>query len=80
MIQPLGNLILIEPILGEKKYSLLSIKEEIPKSYKVLAIGDEVTKVDIGDEIIIEYPRTIEYNNAPHMFVNQDNIIAKVIS
>ncbi len=76
-MQPLGKLILISPITEEKK-GLLIVKHDQPKSYQVLEIGDEVTKVKVGDELLIEYPRTIHYQDKPYLFVNEENVVAKV--
>jgi hypothetical protein len=80
MIQPVGNLVHLEPILKEKKSGLLMIKDETPKSYRVLAKGESVSKVNVGDEIIVEYPRQITYNDKTETIVSEDQIIARIIS
>ncbi len=79
MLQPLFNLIIIEPILKEKK-TILTLNDEKPKSYKIIAIGESVSKVSIGDEVIIEYPRHINYDDKTIIIVSEEQIIAKVIS
>lgn len=81
MLQPLGKRILIKPIVEEKKPSFIIVKDEAPQSYSVLAIGDDVTKVKVGDTIYIAAYSTaeIKYVDEKFQIVVEDNIIAKVI-
>lgn len=81
MLQPLGKRILIQPITHEEKKSILIIKEEIPQTFKVIAIGDEVKKVKVDDTIFISSFSTSEFklNNEKYTLVQEDNIIAKVV-
>lgn len=81
MLQPLGKRILIEPIIPEKKHSTLILKDESPQTFKVLAIGDDVKKVNINDVIFIAAHSTadIKYNDIKYQIVFEDNIIAKVV-
>lgn len=80
MIQPLGKRILIEPIVEERKQGIILVKDESPQKFKVLAIGDDVKKVSVNDEIIIASFTTSEFtlNGQKNIFINEDNIIAKV--
>jgi co-chaperonin GroES (HSP10) len=80
MFQPLGKRVLIEEIIEQKKQGLLILKDESPKKFKVLAIGDEVKKVAIGDTIIIGAYTTTEFKFADqtYTFMQEENIIAKV--
>ncbi len=82
MIQPLGKRILIEAIIEEKKVSFLILKDDAPKKFKVLAIGEEVKKVNIGDTIIIGAFTTSEfkYEDQTYTFMQEENVIAKVAS
>lgn len=81
MLQPVGKRILITPIIEEKKESILILKDEAPKTFKVIAIGDEVTKVKVDDAIFISSFSTSEfkYQNETYTLLNEDNIIAKVV-
>jgi hypothetical protein len=79
MFQPLSDFIQIEPITKEKKHGILLCQDDTPKSYKVIAIGDKVSKVSPNDEIIIEYPRQITYDDKPVLFVKEEQIISKVV-
>jgi chaperonin GroES len=80
MLQPLDKRIIIKPIIQEKKPSVLLLKDETPQSFEVLAIGDDVKKVNIGDKILIASFSTSEvtYENVKYTIVNETNIIAKI--
>ncbi len=81
MLQPLGKRILVNPIVPEKKPSVLLLKEETPQTFNVIAIGDDVKKVNIGDTIFIAAFSTaeIKYNDEKHLIVFEDNVIAKIV-
>ncbi len=81
MLQPLDKRILIKPIIPPKKESIIITKDESPQTFQVIAIGDEVTKVNIGDTIFIASFSTSEllFEGEKHTIVNETNIIAKVV-
>ena len=81
MLQPLGKRILIQPIVPEEKKSILILKEESPQTFKVIAIGDEVKKVNINDTIFIASFSTSEFkfNEEKYTLIQENNIIAKVV-
>ena len=80
MLQPLDKRILIKPIVSEKKASVLLLKDEAPQSFEVMAIGDDVKKVNVGDKILIASFSTSEitYEGVKYIIVNETNIIAKI--
>lgn len=80
MLQPLGKRIIIKPIIPEKKTAVILIKEDAPATFSVLAVGDEVKKVAVGDKIFIAAYSTseIKFEGETFLLVNEDNIIAKV--
>lgn len=81
MLQPLGKRILIKPIepIQQKKSILIGL-DKTPITFQVLAIGDEVTKLSVDDIIFISSHASSElnYNDEKHLFVHQDNVIAKI--
>lgn len=81
MLQPIGKRILIEPIAPEEKKSIILVKDDSPQTFKVIAIGDEVTKVQPDDIIFIASFSTSEflYKEKKYTLIIQDNIIAKVV-
>ncbi len=81
MLQPLAKRILIKPIESQKKQSVLILKDQTPQTFKVIAIGDEVKKVNIDDTIFLASYSTSEitFEGETFTLVNEDNIIAKVI-
>ena len=81
MLQPLGKRILIEPIAPTEKKSIIIVKDESPQTFKVVAVGDEVTKVNTSDTIFIASMSTSEFTfeGIKHILIHQDNIIAKVV-
>jgi co-chaperonin GroES (HSP10) len=80
MIQPLGKRILISPITPPKKESIILTKDEAPQTFEVIAIGDDVKKVEVSDTIFIAGFSTSEfkYNDIKYTMVSEDNIIAKI--
>lgn len=81
MLQPLDKRIIVKPILQPKKESVIIVKDESPASFEVVAIGEDVTKVNIGDKILIASFSTSEvtYEGEKYIIVNETNIIAKVV-
>lgn len=80
MLQPLDKRIIIKPVVAEKKQSIIITKDEAPQAFVVVAIGDDVKKVNIGDIILIASFSTseIKYEGQTYTLVNETNIIAKV--
>ncbi len=80
MLIPLAKRIIIQAIKEEKKASIIITKDTAPKSFKVVSIGDEVTKLKVDDVIFIGTYSTSEiaYQDQVYMIVNEDNVIAKV--
>jgi len=81
MLQPLDKRIVIKPIIPPKKESVIIVKDESPQSFEVVAIGEDVTKVNIGDKVLIVAFSTSEvtYEGQKYIIVNETNIIAKVV-
>lgn len=80
MLQPLDKRIIIKPIVSEKKTSIIITKDEAPQAFQVIAIGDDVKKISVGDVILIASFSTseIKYEGETYTLVNESNIIAKV--
>jgi len=80
MLQPLDKRIIVKPIIPPKKESIIIVKDESPQSFQVVAIGDDVKKVNIGDKILIASFSTSEvtYEGEKYIIVNESNIIAKI--
>ena len=78
-IQPLGKIILIAPIHTESKF--ITDDKSITSKVKVMAIGNEVTSVKVGDTIIANYwgTDTVEVDGETYHFVkdSDDYILAK---
>ncbi len=82
MLQPLDKRIIVKPIIPEpKKTCVIITKDEAPQAFEVVAIGDDVKKVNIGDKILIAAYSTSEvsYEGVKYTLINETNIIAKVI-
>ena len=81
MLQPLAKRIIVKPIEFQKKQGILLLKEKTPQTFKVVAIGDDVTKVQENDIIFLSSFSTseIEFEGESFTLVNEENVIAKVI-
>lgn len=82
MLQPLAKRIIIQPIIPEKKVSVLILKDESPQTFTVIAVGDDVKKVSVNDTILIAAHSTseIKYEGNTFTMIHEDNIIAKVVA
>lgn len=80
MLQPIGKRILISAIHPERKPSIIMMKEEAPQTFNVIAVGEDVKKIKVGDIIFIAAFSTseIKYNDEKYTLVFEDNVIARV--
>jgi len=78
MLIPLGKRIIVKPI--EVKKGALLLPGAKPTQFQILAIGDEVTKVKVGNTIYLEkhYGAEIEHENEKFLVINEDSILAKL--
>lgn len=78
MLTPIGKRLIIVPVETKKGPLLLTTIK--PTQFNVVAIGDEVKKVKIGDVIFLEkcYGIDIEHENEKFMVINEDTILAKL--
>ena len=81
MLQPISKRIIVQPE-EEKKGSLLLVSNQKPKRFKVLAIGDEVTKVKINDIIYLDKyaGAEVEHDGEKYMVIEENCILAKLQS
>lgn len=72
-ITPFGNQILVKPT--EKKQVLISERKSLCEYGEIMAIGDEVQKLKVGD--IIGYTvwgiNSLEINDEKHYFIPEDS-------
>jgi chaperonin GroES len=78
MITPLGKKILVKP--QEVKAGILLVAGAKPSRYDVFAIGDEVSKVKVGDTIYLEkhYGTEIEHEKDKFLVIDETSILAKL--
>lgn len=71
MIRPFGNQILIQPV--EKKQVLISDQGSLCEYGKVLAVGDEVKKVKVGDTLgfLVWGVNSLEIDGVKSYFINE---------
>jgi chaperonin GroES len=79
MLKPLGKRLLVKPI--EMKQGTLFVAGAKPIQFTVVAIGDEVTKVAVGDTIYIEkhYGIEIQHEGDKVLVVDESTILAKLV-
>lgn len=80
MLQPIAKRLLIKPITEEKKSILLSLKEDKPNQFTIIAIGDEVTKVAINEIVYLDkYAGSeIKHENETYLVIDESSILAKI--
>lgn len=78
MLTPIAKRLLIKPI--EVKHGTLVITNQKPTQFKVIALGDEVTKVKVDDVIYLEkhYGVEIEHEGEKYFVIDEGSILAKI--
>lgn len=81
MLQPLGKRIFIEVIPEENQDIPKIITLENPQSYRVYAIGDEVTKLAVKDIVILGYNTfsSVKFGDKIYFMTLEDNVVAKEV-
>jgi chaperonin GroES len=75
---PIGKRILIQPV--EEKHGALIVRNQKPTQFKVVALGDEVTKAKLGDVIYLEkhYGVEIDFQGEKYLVIDESSILAKL--
>jgi len=78
MLQPVGKRILVKPV--EVKHGTLIVSGQKPIQFHVIAIGDEVTKVQPGNIIYMDkhYGAEIEHEKEKYLVIDESSILAKL--
>jgi co-chaperonin GroES (HSP10) len=79
MITPVAKRLLIKPI--EETHGTLLLTNQKPKKFTVIAIGDEVTKVQPGNVIFLEkhYGIEIDHEGDKFLVIDEHCILAKIL-
>lgn len=80
-IKAVGKRILVQPLETTQGAGLI-IAHKKPTQFAVISIGDEVTKVSVGDTIYLEklYGVEIEHDKEKYLVIDESSILAKVVS
>ena len=86
MVKPLGNRLLIKPVVEEKKTAgglvLPDSATEKPQKAVIVAVGkiDEDCTLKVGDKVIFaKYSGTeIKIEDEDHIIIDVDDVLAKV--
>lgn len=89
MLTPVAKRVLIQPIEVQNQGKILIhnqnqgkilIPNQKPSQFKVIAVGDEVTKVSASDVIYLEkhYGVEIEHEGQKYSVIDEASILAKV--
>jgi co-chaperonin GroES (HSP10) len=78
MLTPVGKRIIIKP--SEVKHGTIIVTNYKPIQFIVIAIGDEVTKVQPGNIIYLEkhYGIEIDYEGEKFLVIDEASILAKI--
>lgn len=79
MLKPLGKRLLIIPVEVVKQGTVL-VAGAKPTQFEVAEVGDEVTKVEVGDWIYLEkhYGVEIHHEGRKFLVIDEATILAKV--
>ena len=80
MLTPIAKRVLIKPV--EENKGIIIVHNQKPSKFSVVAIGDEVTKVVVGDVVFLEkhYGVEIEHDDEKFQVIDESSILAKVAS
>ena len=80
MLTPVAKRVIIQPI--EVKHEKLILTHQKPSQFRVVSVGDEVTKVKPLDIIYLEkhYGVEIEYEEQKFLVIDEASILAKIES
>lgn len=72
--------IIVKPL--EVKHGNLIVSNSKPSQFEIIAVGDEVTKVNTKDTIYLHnhYGAEIEHDQQRYLVIEEDNILAKLSS
>lgn len=76
--KPLNDRVLLSLVEKPKKESIILVNDDSPTGYaKVEAIGDKVTKVAVGDIIIVYKvdPTVVEVDNVKYGHLKEEQIV-----
>ena len=78
MLTPVGKRILVKPV--EVKHGTLIVSGQKPIQFHVIAIGDEVTKVQPGNIIYMDkhYGAELEHEKEKYLVIDESSILAKL--
>lgn len=79
MLKPLGKRLLVQPL--EVKHGSLFLAGAKPTQFRVIAVGDEVTKVAVGDMVYLEkhYGVEIQHEGNKFLVIDEMTILAKAV-
>lgn len=78
MISPIGKRLIVKPV--EVKHGTLLLSGVKPTQFLICSIGDEVTKVKIGDVVYLgkHVGAEIDHENETFLVIEESSILAKV--
>ncbi len=79
MLKPVGKRLLVQPI--EVKQGSLFLAGAKPTQFRVVAVGDEVSKVAVGNVVYLEkhYGVELQYESDKFLVVDESTILAKTV-
>ena len=79
MLAPIGKRIIVQPVEVKQTGSLV-ITGIKPTQFKIIAAGDEVTKVKLGDIVYLGKYSGVEIEHEREVFivVEEEGVLAKV--
>lgn len=82
IIKPLNSNVLIKPEEEKISETIITLDDDkkTPEKGEVLAIGEEVENVKVGDKVIfIKYsPNEVTVEEEEYLIINEDDIIATI--
>jgi co-chaperonin GroES (HSP10) len=80
MLSAIGKRLLVKPIEVKSTASGLLLSTIKPTQFQVIQVGDEVTKVSVGQTVYIEKHRSIEIEHESEKFlvIEESSILAKL--
>lgn len=83
-IEPMGDMVLIEPIKNKKEtdsgFLMTEVENEKPEQGKVFAVGENVKKLKKGDVVVFSPygPNEITIDNKDYLIAKEEDILARI--
>ena len=81
MLQAIGKNIFCKPVFEETKLQILTLENKKPKHYLVVSVGQDVSNIQEGDQILARdrYNEMVVHKSEEFVVFTMDDVLAKAL-